>query len=230
MNNHNYFNDAYDYANNYSNANGAWGSTQWAGFTDSQYNYADQAGVGMGMPSNSNPATSLPFTFVIANSTTNDVSSVVLLGANANSVGATNFGNVAAITITMQTGAVTYQQFLESIKSNPFKVGLMHLSSTNTTQPYQAWTFTQAYPNGRSQTLPLQPVEDPNQNQAGVTIVKYQFSVDAFTSMTTTILASATLYVRMYPVQELNVARGLDNRSVEKGYAAPDLYQLPNLR
>jgi len=227
MNNSGYFNEAYDYANNYSNANGGWGSTNWAGFTD-QYNYMAQAGAGV--PSNANPSTSLPFTFVIANSTTNDVSSVVLLGSNTNSVGATNFGNVAAITITMQTGAITYQSFLESVKSNPFKVGLMHFSSTNTTQPYQAWTFTQAYPNGASNTLPLQPLEDPNQNQAGVTIVKYQFSVNAYTSMTTTILASATLYVRMFPIQEINVARGLDNRAVEKEYSAPQWSQLPDFR
>ncbi len=229
MNNYDYFNDAYNSANNFSNANGAgWGNgNRWASFTDSNYNYMDNAGVGM--PSNANPATSLPFTFVISNSTTNDVSSVVLLGSNTNSVGATNFGNVAAITITMQTGAITYQSFLESVKSNPFKVGLMHLSSTNTVQPYQAWTFTQAYPNGRSQSLPLQPLEDPNQNQAGVTIVKYPFSVNAYTSLTTTILASATLYVRMFPMQELNVARGLDGLPVDKDYRSPDLYQLPQI-
>jgi hypothetical protein len=215
MNNHNYFADAYDYANNYSNANG------WSGFTD-QYNYAGGAG-----HSNANPADSLPYVFNIANSTTDDVSSVVILGANQNTVGATNFGNAAAITITMASGAVTYQQFLENLKSQPFKTGLMHLQSSNTSQPFQVLTFTELQANGTSTTWPVTPLLDPNQNQAGVTIVKNQFTVDAWTQISTTILASATLTMRIFPMQELNVARAISSRPVEKDYNAPDLYQLP---
>lgn len=220
MNNLNYFDQAYAYANNnYSNADG------WGYAVGSEYNYAD-AGM-VGVPSNANPANSLPYVFNIANSTTNDVSSVVLLGANANTVGATNNGNPAAITITYASGSVTYAQFLENIKSQPFRVGLMHLQSANTSQPFQTLTITQSDANGVSNTVPITPVLDPNQNQSGVTIVRYQFTVNAWVSITTTILASATLTVLMYPMQELNVARGIDGRPVDKVYASPILTQLP---
>lgn len=219
MRNYDYFADAYDYANNFSNANG------WDGFVD-QYNYMDNGGVGA-VHSNANPADSLPYVLQIANSTTDNVSNVVILGANQNTVGATNFGNVAAITITMNSGATTYQQFLENIKSQPFKVGLMHLQSSNANQPFQVLTFTQPNANGTSTTWPVSPILDPNQNQSGVTIVKNKFVVNAWTQISTTILASATLTMRLYPMTELNVARGIEARPVEKGYGAPDLYQLP---
>lgn len=221
MNNYDYFASAERHAfNSYSNYDG------WNGFTDN-YNYMDNAGVGM--PSNANPSDSLPYTFQIANSTTNDVSSVVLLGANANTVGATNNGNAAAITITMQTGTLTYAQFLENVKSQPFKVGLMYLQSSNANQPFQSLTFTQGAANGTSYTVPYSPTLDPNQNQSGVTIVRHKFTVDAWTSITTTILASATLTVKMYPMQEVNIARGIEARPVEKTYGAPNMYQLPKL-
>lgn len=220
MNNLNYFDQAYAYANNnYSNADG------WGYAVGSEYNYAESAMVGV--PSNANPANSLPYVFNISNSTTDDVSSVVLLGANANTVGATNNGNPAAITITYASGNVTYAQFLENIKSQPFRVGLMHLQSANTSQPFQTLTITQSDANGVSNTVPITPVLDPNQNQSGVTIVRYQFTVNAWVSISTTILASATLTVLMYPMQELNVARGIDGRPVDKVYGAPTLTQLP---
>jgi hypothetical protein len=37
------------------------------------------------------------------------------------------------------------------------------------------------------------------------------------------------LTVKMYPMQEVNVARSIEGRAVEKGYAAPNMYQLPKL-
>ena len=219
--NFNYFADAYDYANNnYSNANGGWDN-----FTD-QYNYMDNAGVSA--PSNASPSNSLPYVFSIANSTASNVTGVVILGANINTVGATNNGNAAAITITYSSGSVTYAQFLENLKSNPFKVGKMHLYSTNASQPFQTLTFTQPEPNGASRTWPMVPQLDPLQNLNNVTILSYQFSVNAMTLITTTILASATLVMSLYPMEEMNVARGLDGRDVAKMYGAPRLSQLPN--
>lgn len=221
MNNLNYFDQAYAYANNnYSNATGDWGYAVGV-----EYNYAD-AGM-VGVPSNANPANSLPYVFNISNSTTDDVSSVTLLGANANTVGATNNGNAAAITITYQSGAVTYAQFLENIKSQPFKVGLMHIQSSNTSQPFQTLTITESSASGRSSTLPITPQLDPNQNQSGVTIVRHQFTVNAWLSISFTVLASATVTISMYPMQELNIARGIDGRPVDQVYGAPVLTQLP---
>jgi len=210
----NYFNAqenaAYD---SYSNFGG------WDNFSD-QYDYAGGAGVSV------EPSASLPFIILISNSTTDDVTGVKILGANANA-GANNNGNVAAITISLDSDDVTYSEFLQSIKSEPFKVGLMQLQSSNTSQPFKRLTITNKESNGRKTTLPVTPTLDPNQNQAGVTNVRYAFPVNAFTEITTTILASATLTMRLYPMAQLDIARGLSGQSVEKAYAKPNLYQIP---
>lgn len=208
----NYFEKAENFANeNFSNYDG------WSGFVD-DYNYADGQGSATALAS-------LPYVINIANSTTDDVSSVIFLDANkAGNASAPAFGNDAAISITMD-GNITYAEFLQAIKSEPFKVGLMHLQSSNTSQPYKQLTITNREANGRKLELPITPSLDPMQQQAGVSIVRYAFTVNAFTSITTTILASATLTVSMYPMQQINVARSLDGRTVAKDYSRPNLSQ-----
>tara|TARA_R110000822_G_scaffold55834_7_gene141512 strand:- start:1309 stop:1998 length:690 start_codon:yes stop_codon:yes gene_type:complete len=216
----NYFSDAQNFANeNYSNYDG------WDNMSEDPYNYMDDnydyASQGIGAEAKA----SLPFILNIANSTTDDVSDVVFLGSNSNLFGAANEGNLAAITITMDNGNVTYIEFLESIKSEPFKVGLMYLQSANTSQPFKQLVINYREPNGREVTLPVSPALDPMQQQGGVTIVRHKFPVNAFTKITTTILASATLTVRLYPMEQLDMSRGLSGRSVGKNYSRPNLSQ-----
>lgn len=210
----NYFKTAENFAmSNYSNYGG-----DWSNIVEQPYNYAD------GGASASKP--SLPFTFNIANSTTDDVSSVVILGANKNTFGATNFGNAAAITITMDTGSITYTQFLETIKAQPFKVGMIYLQSANTSQPFKSLTITYQDVNGVQTTVPVVPLVDPMQNQAGVTVVNQEFVVDGNTEISTTILASATLTMRLFPAEQADVARDLAGRGVIKGYSRPNISQM----
>lgn len=213
----NYFSQANNFANeDYSNYDG-WDNADSYDYAD-DYNYASQ-GVG------TEAKASLPFIINLANSTTDDVADVVFLGSNSNLFGATNFGNAAAITTTMDNGNVTYTEFLESVKSEPFKVGLMYLQSANTSQPFKQLVITYREPNGREVTLPVSPALDPMQQQGGVTIVRHQFPVNAFTKITTTILASATLTVRLYPEEQLDISRGLSGRSVGKNFTRPNLSQ-----
>lgn len=196
--------------------------SEWNYFDD-PYNYASG---GAGVP---DAASSIPFVINVQNTSTNDVSSVSILGSNGNLFNATNFGNNAAIVITMNNGTVTYTEFLESIKSQPFNVGLMYLQSSNSSQPFQSLTIQYKEPNGRLIQQPVMPALDPMQNQNGVTIVRYNFPVNAFTSISTTILASATLTVRLYASEQLDIARTLSGQSVAKGYVRPNLsqFQLP---
>lgn len=212
----NYFNTAENFAmNSYSNYGGDWNN-----IVEQPYNYAD------GGASQGAAKSSLPFTFNIANSTTDDVTGVVLLGANKNTYGASNFGNVAAITITMSTGTVTYTQFLENTKAGSFKVGMMYLQSSNTSQPFENITINYQDVNGVSSSIPVSPMVDPMQNQAGVTIIREQFIVDGNTEITTTILASATLKLKMFPAEQIDLARDLAGRGVIKGYSAPNVSQM----
>lgn len=215
----NYFSDAQAFANEeYSNYDG------WDNMAPDSYDYADDynyASQGVGAEAKA----SLPFIINISNSTTDDVAGVVFLGANSNLFNATNFGNPAAITITMDNGNVTYTEFLESIKSQAFKVGLMYLQSENNSQPFKQLVLSYREPNGREVTLPVTPALDPMQQQGGVTIVRHKFPVNAFTKITTTILASASLSVRLYPSEQLDVSRGLVGRSVGKNFSKPNLSQ-----
>jgi hypothetical protein len=209
----NYFEKAESFANeNFSNYDG------WSNFTD-DYNYADGQGSGTALAS-------LPFVINIANSTTDDVADVIFLNANlAGSASAPAFGNDAAITITMDSTDISYAEFLQSIKSEPFKVGQIYLESANTSQPYKALTVINKDSTGRKLTTPINPRRDPNQFQAGVVVVKSEFTVDSYTAISTTILASATLTISLYPKEQLNVARTLDGRTASKMYARPDLSQ-----
>ncbi len=217
--NQRYFDEANYFANdNYSNYDG------WNQMTGGAYNYMDDYDYAGGGNQQS-PKASLPFILSIANSTTDDVSSVNILGSNANLFNATNFGNATAITITMDNGDVTYTEFLESIKSEPFKVGMMYLQSANASQPFKQLTIEYREPNGRKVTLPVSPALDPMQQQSAVTIVRHQYPVNAFTKIQTTILASATLTLRLYPMEQLDLARGLTGRSVAKPYSQPNLSQ-----
>lgn len=195
---------------------------EWNYFND-PYNYASG---GSGVP---DAASSIPFVINVQNTTTTDVSNVTILGSNGNLFGATNFGNSAAIVITMNNGSVTYTEFLEGIKSQPFNVGLMYLQSSNSSQPFQSLTISYKEMNGRLVQQPVMPALDPMQNQNGVTIVRYNFPVNSFTSISTTILGSATLTLRLYPSEQLDIARTLAGQSVAKGYVRPNLsqFQLP---
>jgi hypothetical protein len=218
----NYFETAESFANeNYSNYSGS----EWNNFVDA-YAYADGG-------AEQDIASSLPFVININNSTTADVSSVVVLNANtAGNASAPAYGNNSAITITMDNGDITYAEFLQDIKSSPFKVGQIYLQSANASQPFKALTIKHRESNGIVRSIPVSPRVDPMQNQSGVTIVKYQFPVNAYTSITTTILASATLTMSLYPSEQINVARSLSGQDVTKAYARPSLSQLqiPNGR
>tara|TARA_B100000475_G_scaffold197070_1_gene175527 strand:+ start:167 stop:847 length:681 start_codon:yes stop_codon:yes gene_type:complete len=210
-----YFDEAEFYANeNYSNASG-WSNFDTYDYFD-EYNYAG----GGSQHSNANPAGSLPYIINIQNTATTDQANVSILGANVN-INAANTGNPANIVITMDNGAVTYIQFLQSIISEPFRVGLMYLQSANAQQPFRQLLVEYTEPNGRTVNTPITPALDPMQQQSNVTVIRHMFPVNANTSIATTILASATLTLRLYPSEVLDISRSLVGRSVAKDFASP---------
>ena len=195
----------------------------WGNFVD-PYNYANGGGQG-------SAKASLPFSIQVVNSTASNVANVVILGSNSNLFNATNFGNPAAITITMDNGTVDYTQFLESIKSQPFMVGEMYIETIagSNSQPFQTLSLAYTEPNGRTTSIPVSPRRDPMQNQNGVTIVKHSFPVNAFMEISTTILAETTVLYSLYPMSQLDLARTLSGQSIDKPFSKPNLsqFQLP---
>ena len=87
-------------------------------------------------------STSQPYILSIANSTTDDVATVVVGGAYTN-LQATNQGNVAAITITMGIAGLTYLEFLYQSMNKPFVTGLTYLSSANASQVLETLKISQ---------------------------------------------------------------------------------------
>lgn len=181
-------------------------------------------------PAPAKTQSSVPYVFLISNSSASDVSSVTFLGANVNGLSSvTNFGNAAAITITCLNGSITYAQFLQSLNSNAILIGEMQLQSSNTSQPTTPFSVTQTDLNGATSTLPYLPQLDPYQNQNGVIVFKQLIPINAWTKYTFTMLASASMYVRLYPAQTIDTSRALLDKPVSRQYNNPRI-SMPALR
>ena len=85
---------------------------------------------------------SQPYIISVANSTSSNVTANIF-NSNQNLLPtSTNFGNAAAVTITMQNGNLTYGMFLGQIREKPFRISQIYQVSTTTAQVTQALAFT----------------------------------------------------------------------------------------
>jgi len=168
-------------------------------------------------------STSQPYILNIANSTTAAVSDVVIGGAYTN-IGATNNGNVAAITITMGISNLTYGEFLYQSMNKPFVTGLTYLSSANASQVLETLTIKQKDINGNQSSKVIVPTLDPYQLQGDKVAISFNWKFDGFTSVTiSSILGSATLKMYLYPAENVSTGRALTGGGVVKGFASPDI-------
>lgn len=168
--------------------------------------------------------TSQPYIINIENTSTADVSSVKVLGANQNLVGVDNYGNAATISITMGMSDVTYADFLFQTQSQPFTVGLTYLSSSNTSQILETFILQHKDANGNLTRKTIVPIYDPYQQVTTVIPVKQIYSVDGNTMFTfNQILASATLKLYIFPTGKINIRRGLANMPVEQSFGNPGI-------
>lgn len=169
-------------------------------------------------------ATSQPYIINIENTSTADVSSVKVLGANQNLVGVDNYGNAATIDITMGMSDVTYADFLFQTQTQPFTVGLTYLSSSNTSQILETFILQHKDANGNLTRKTIVPIYDPYQQVTTVIPVKQIYSVDGNTMFTfNQILASATLKLYIFPTGKINIRRGLANMPVEQAFGNPGI-------
>jgi hypothetical protein len=209
-----YFGAAKKSAQNfYSNFGGAYSNVV------PQYSYAD-ASMGAGQ------ATSEPFNFIIANSTSVDIANVTLLDS-FNNLSASNFGNDVAITITMDNGDTTYTGFLQSLGTQPFNIGEFYINSSNSSQVSKALTVKWRDNSGTTMTKLYYPKIDPTQFVTTVLIVrpKELIPVDGYTSISFTLLGSATLNLALYPAQIIDNARPLIGRAAEQAFSPANLSQ-----
>lgn len=168
--------------------------------------------------------TSQPYIINIQNTTTTDVSNVVVMGAYSNLIGATNFGNSASIVITYGLTNISYTEFLWQTTNKPFKVGLTYLQSSNSSQVLSTFTLTHKDANGNLTDKPIVPVIDPYQQQSGNLSVRMAYTVDGFTKFTfSSILASTTLKLYMYPSEKVDLRDAVAGFGASIGYSAPQV-------
>ena len=168
-------------------------------------------------------ATSQPYILSIANSTTAAVANVLVGGAYTN-LQATNFGNAAAITISMGISSLTYGEFLYQSMNKPFVVGATYLSSANASQVLETLTIAQKDINGNESSKVIVPTIDPYQQQTDKVVIAFNWKFDGFTQVTiANILGSATLKMYLYPAENVSTGRALTGGSVVRGFSNPDI-------
>lgn len=168
--------------------------------------------------------TSQPYVISIENTSSSNVSNVIVCGAYANVSGATNFGNAAAVSITMQATNVTYQEFLNQTMTQPFVVGEIYLQSANTSQVIQTFTIRHQDSNGNLADKPMFPRRDPYQFQTDGLVHKFRHRIDGYTRYTIgTLLANATLLMHVFPEEKINLGRAVGGAKARKAYGNPKI-------
>jgi hypothetical protein len=168
-------------------------------------------------------ATSQPYILNIANGAAPVLSNVVVGGAYTN-LQATNFGNVAAVAITMGIASLTYGEFLYQTMNKPFVVGATYLSSSTTSQVLETLTIAQKDINGNESSKVIVPTIDPYQQQTDKVVIAFNWKFDGFTSVTiSSLLANATLKMYLYPAENVSTGRALTGGSVVRGFSNPDI-------
>ncbi len=168
-------------------------------------------------------ATSQPYILNIANGAAPVLANVVVGGAYTN-LQATNFGNVAAVAITMGIASLTYGEFLYQTMNKPFVVGSTYLSSATTSQVLETLTIAQKDINGNESSKVIVPTIDPYQQQTDKVVIAFNWKFDGFTSVTISqLLANATLKMYLYPAENVSTGRALTGGSVVRGFSNPDI-------
>lgn len=210
-----------DYDDDFENADDSWENANdddWNSANafgdalpmDDEYENARGRSRGMGV---SQKGESQPYIIQIQNTTTADISNVVILNAAIQqSAAAPNYGNTAGISITYGLSNVTYTQFVASISSGRvFENGQLRLvashssAATAESQVLTTTTIETKDLNGNAITRPFIPQKDSYQQINTQVDIFYRFMVDALTSITfATLSANVTLKVYLYPFARVN--------------------------
>lgn len=194
------------------------------------YSYAEGESAAPSFQGNTAP-TAQPFIVQIANTTGSAINSVSLFGA-FQSIGASNFGFNAGINVSMGVAGVSYQQLLYQTMTKPFAIGLTYVqaggwgtnSGSPSTQILEALSLTFRDANGNTTTNPLIPTIDPYQQQQNVLALKFAYIIDAQTTLTiNSVLPYTSVKFYFYPSEDVNIARGLVGRSVNRGFNQPNV-------
>jgi hypothetical protein len=166
---------------------------------------------------------SLPVILTISNFLNTPVSNFDVFGANKN-IDKAGFNNgslsISGVTISSDITDLSYQQFLYQCMQQPFCVGITYIESFSgsSSQIIQNFKLTTQDANGKQLVRIIEPIIDPYQQQSSIVAVKESFSIDAFTKLTfSAINAFAVFRIHFYPSTLINLARGFQGVSLNRG-------------
>jgi len=147
----------------------------------------------------------------------------VLFGYNDN-FGLPNFGNAATITITNLQGG-TYGRLIAQSNNKFFKIGKWRFQSSTPAQLQQTYSLVHFDANGKQYSTPLNLsiMKDAYQFQNDIIDVSKVVTVDGNTSVTFTLIASATLVISMFPISVISGKAKLNGGSSVNVAKAPRL-------
>jgi hypothetical protein len=178
----------------------------------------------MGAPS---APTSQPYIVTITN-TGSAVNNFDVLGSfeyiNNNGFNASGNLVIGAVTISSAIPNVTYQQMLWQFQSVPYSVGLTYIQSATANQLLETLSINTKDANGNIAQKALIPTLDPYQQQSTVLVMRYGYRIDGYTKIIlSSVLASTTVKLYLYPSDNINMARGLSGKAVARDFASPGI-------
>ena len=226
-----YFSEAQDEANeNFFNADGF---SDDYDFADEDYSFDGGYDDGFDMATGRGSApTSQPYIISVVNTNTTTAFPVTILGAN-NTLAYTspNWQNSAAISITMGISGISYSQFLYQSQQKPYQVGQTYYQSSTANQVLETLSLVSVDASGNTATKTLVPVLDPYQQLSSVIVIKYNYIIDGNTSIViSSVLASATVKIYLYPAETVSTSRTLAGRRAVRNYGNPNIIKSDTLK
>jgi hypothetical protein len=206
--------DAWNNADSWDNAD-AWNNAD-------DWDNADAGTVhpAKGGTSKGNMKKSAPYILQIVNSCTCAISSVDI-GDSYTNRAAVNFNQNSAITIQSTISGVLYIEFLAQSETQPSKIGMTMIISSTSGQLDQTVAITHRDSTGDRRDHIIVPTIDPYQQQTDRIIDEYEYLFNGYTRLRfNSILASATVTVRMYPAQKFSATHILSAGGKQAGAPA----------
>lgn len=174
---------------------------------------------------------SQPFSIQMSNTSTNQQTSVLWDAANSIASGSGgNYGNNAAITISVVDGQYSYAQMLWLTTYMSIQIARVEVEgSTTSTVVNNPVTFTTFSQFGEQRVISKLPGLNKFQQLNSVVTVDYVFPLDPLTKVTQILPASAVIIYRFYPAALINGQHALNGNQPTQVFANPRNQGVPQL-